>query len=179
MSLGPFPGSAALSLKRVRNLHEPRPARPLQVSGGILEPVVLVAHEEDGLPVELVGEEGRAGEGAALGVDGEGVEARIALDVEVLADQPQEGAGGEVVGELQALDLGGEETAPQSSSGVDVQPLAVGVEVERQVVGGLQGAEEGEVSPLADPGVGEVDRVAQGEIAADAREAAAGIDLEI
>src|SRR5207253_524142 len=119
-------------------------------------------------PVELVGEEGGAGEGAALGVDGEGVEAWRPFDVEILADHAQEGAGGEVVGELQALDLGGEETSPQSPSGVDVEPLAVGVEVERQVIGRLQGAEEGEVSPPADPDVGEVDGVSQGEAAADA-----------
>jgi hypothetical protein len=41
-----------------------------------------------------------------------------------------------------------------------VEPLALGVEVERQVVGGLDRAEEPEEATLADPDVGEIDRVA-------------------
>jgi len=49
----------------------------------------------------------------------------------------------------------------------------VGVEIERQVIGGLDGGEEAK-SLLADTAVGEVDRVPQDEVAADAGEAAAG-----
>src|SRR4030095_7861710 len=62
--------------------------------------VVAVAEEEHGLPVELVGEEGRAVEVLIPPRYGEGVESRIEDGAHPLADQAQEGAGGEVVGGL-------------------------------------------------------------------------------
>src|SRR6185295_8823930 len=74
---------------------------------------------------------------------------------------------------------GGEQTALAAAAGVDVEPLVVGVEVERQVIGGLDGAEEGDVASLTHPAVGEVDGVAERAGDADTREAAAWIVLDV
>src|SRR5215218_3258817 len=60
-------GSEPSALERVGNLHEQQAVRPLQVAEAVLQPVVGIPHEEHGLPVDLVGEEGRARERAAAG----------------------------------------------------------------------------------------------------------------
>src|SRR6185503_16669575 len=78
---------------------------------------------------------------------------------------------------LEPLDLRGEE-APLLPRLVEVHPLPVDVEVERQVVGGLDGAEEVDLAALALARAAEVDGVAVVDEVADARDAARRVDLQ-
>src|SRR5439155_27320922 len=100
-----------LELKRVRELQEELPPRFLQPVLLGDRPVVAVSHEEHRLPVELVGDEDRAGEVAVPARHRERVERGIPLRLDVLADDPQERAGVECVLGPQARDQRGEETA--------------------------------------------------------------------
>src|SRR6185369_9805491 len=107
-----FYRSAVSVLKRVRHLEEQLAAGALQAVSSLLQgPFVAVAEEEHGLPVQLVGEEGRAGEGVVARRHGEGVEAGVAVHLVPFADEAEEGTRGEGPGRLEAGHLGGEQTS--------------------------------------------------------------------
>src|SRR6185295_17356598 len=90
---------------RIPELQEQRPVRPRQVDPLVSEGVVGVADEEDGLGVQLVGEEELSEQLPGALVDRVQVEGWSAVDVGVLEDGAEEGADVELVdrGELREV----------------------------------------------------------------------------
>jgi hypothetical protein len=123
---------------------------------------VGVAEEEHRERVELVGEEELVEEVAAAGVDGEGVERRVAVDVEVLADPADEGAVVQLVGRPQFGEVGGVEAAA-----VDVDGLVGMVEIQAEVFADVPTYAGVEAKLVGLARVREVDLIAGGELAAD------------
>src|SRR5262249_6062020 len=138
---------------------------------------VAVTQEEDGLPVELVGEERRTVEVAALLRDGKRVKGRVTICFHVLSDQSQKRAGGKGVGGLQTRDLSGEEPSGAALAGSDVQPLAVAGEVECQGVRGGNGGLGRDLAGISRAGVGGVDVLAGVAVDGEARDPAGWVEL--
>src|SRR5262245_50751243 len=128
--------------------------RPLVV--GVQLAGVRVAEIEHRLPVELVGEDRRAAEIAAMRLDRGRRQARIALYIAPLADDPEPGAGAEGVYAAQAWDLRRQETVRVAASRVHIEPAAPVRSGEPQTVGRTQIQARRQVAALRVAVVGEV-----------------------
>src|SRR6266404_4331748 len=98
------PISPVLALNGVRQLHEELAIELLEAIEIAQLAVIAVADEHDRLPVDFVGEEQLAAEGARMRTGVDGIERRIAVRRDVLRDAADEHPRRERVGAANARD---------------------------------------------------------------------------